>query len=143
VSREIERHGIHLADLDPTRGGEIAKTCPVVVVSLDAMNRHRDTVVVCPLTTCLHPRWRSRMPCMCGGRRGEIAVDQIRTISKERLGRRIDRLEPGAAAQLRQVITEMYGQEDLTAPQDVRRWTIPARPGRPRRPRRVSARPLG
>jgi hypothetical protein len=48
-----------LADLDPTRGGEIAKTCPVVVVSLDAMNRHRDTVVVCPLTTCLR-RGRSR-----------------------------------------------------------------------------------
>ena len=40
MSRAIERYGVYLADLDPTRGGEIAKTRPVVVVSLDAMNRH-------------------------------------------------------------------------------------------------------
>ena len=109
MNRGIERYGICLADLDPTRGGEIAKTRPVVVVSFDAMNRHLDTVVVCPLTTRLHPRWRSRIQCMCAGRRAEIAVDQIRTIGKERLGRRMDRLEPALAAQLRQLITEMYG----------------------------------
>jgi mRNA interferase MazF len=110
VSRAIERYGIYVADLDPARGSEIAKTRPVVVVSLDAMNRHLDTVVVCPLTTRLHPRWRSRIQCACADRRAEIAVDQIRTISKERIGRRIDRLAPSLAAQLRHLITEMYGQ---------------------------------
>jgi mRNA interferase MazF len=110
VSRAIERYGVYLADLDPTRGGEIAKTRPVVVVSLDAMNRHLDTVVVCPLTTRLHPRWRSRIQCACAGRRAEIAVDQIRTISKGRLGRRLDRLEPPLAEHLRRLITEMYGE---------------------------------
>jgi mRNA interferase MazF len=109
VSQAIERYGIYLADLDPTRGREIAKTRPVVVVSLDAMNRHLDTVVVCPLTTRLHARWRSRVQCVCAGRKAEIAVDQIRTVSKERLGRRVDRLSPALAAQLRQLITEMYG----------------------------------
>ena len=109
MSQAIERYGIYLADLDPTRGREIAKTRPVVVVSLDAMNRHLDTVVVCPLTTRRHPRWRSRIQCACAGRRAEIAVDQIRTVSKERLGRRVDRLAPSLAAQLRQLITEMYG----------------------------------
>jgi hypothetical protein len=73
VSQAIERYGIYLADLDPTRGREIAKTRPVVVVSLDAMNRHLDTVVVCPLTTRLHPRWRSRIQCACTGRRAEMS----------------------------------------------------------------------
>ena len=48
--------------------------------------------------------------CPCAGRRAEIAVDQIRTVSKERLGRRLDRLARPLAAQLRQLITEMYGQ---------------------------------
>ena len=110
MSDAIERYGIYLANLDPTRGREIAKTRPVVVVSLDAMNRHLDTVVVCPLTTPLHPNWRSRILCPCAGRRAEIAVDQIRTISIERLGRRIDRLAPSLATQLRQLITEMYGE---------------------------------
>jgi mRNA interferase MazF len=110
VSPLIERYGIYLADLDPTRGREIAKTRPVVVISLDAMNRHLGTVVVCPLTTQLHPRWRSRIQCECAGQQAEIAVDQIRTISKERLRRRVDRLAPALAAQLRRLVTEMYGQ---------------------------------
>ena len=110
VTRAVGRYGVYLADLDPARGREIAKTRPVVVVSQDDMNRFLDTVVVCPLTSKLHPRWRSRIQTACAGRRAEIAVDQIRTISKERLGRRLDELEPAAAAQLRRLITEMYGE---------------------------------
>jgi mRNA interferase MazF len=110
VSREVERYGVYLADLDPTRGGEMSKTRPVVVIGHDAMNRHLDTVVVCPLTTTRHPRWRSRVAIPCAGREAEIAVDQIRAISKQRLGRRIDRLDPAAAAQVRGLITEMYGE---------------------------------
>ena len=110
MSRVVERYGVYLADLDPTRGREIAKTRPVVVVSRDEMNRHLDTVVVCPLTTKLHPRWRSRIQIRCAGRKAEIAVDQIRTLSKERLGKRLDYLEPAEAVQLRRLITEMYGE---------------------------------
>ena len=107
---EVERYGIYLADLDPTRGREIAKTRPVVVISQDAMNRNLDTVVVCPLTTKLHPQWRSRIQITCARKKAEIAVDQIRTVDKERLAKRIDRLEASTAAQLRHLITEMYGQ---------------------------------
>ena len=110
MSVEVERYGVYPASLDPTRGAEISKTRPVVVVSQDEMNRHLETVVVCPLTTRLHPRWRSRIQCACAGRKAEIAVDQIRAISKERLVRRIDRLEIAQAARLRRLITEMYGE---------------------------------
>jgi len=110
VTRVVGRYGVYLADLDPTRGREIAKTRPVVVVSQDEMNRYLDTVVVCPLTTKLHPRWRGRIQITCSGRKAEIAVDQIRTLSKERLGRRLDELEPAMAAQVRRLITEMYGE---------------------------------
>lgn len=110
MTSAAERYGIYLADLDPSRGREIAKTRPVVIVSQDVMNRHLDTVVVCPLTTKLHPRWRSRIQIKCARKNAEIAVDQIRTISKARLGRRIDRLDAAPASQLRQLITEMYGE---------------------------------
>jgi mRNA interferase MazF len=110
VSRKVDRYGVYFADLEPTRGGEIAKMRPVVIVSQDAMNRYLDTVVVCPLTTKLHPRWRSRIQCSCSGRLAEIAVDQIRAVSKERLRRRVDRLDARVAEQLRALITEMYGQ---------------------------------
>jgi mRNA interferase MazF len=110
VSREVERYGVYLADLDPTRGSEIAKTRPVVVVSQDAMNRNLDTVVVCPLTSRLHPRWRSRIQFTCAGRKAEIAVDQIRAISKERVKKRVDRLDASLAALLRHTIVQMYGE---------------------------------
>ena len=110
VKIAIERYGIYLANLDPTRGSEIAKTRPVVIISQDEMNRHLDTVVVCPLTTQLHPQWRSRIQIVCAKKKAEIAPDQIRTISKQRLGKRIDRLDPSIAAQLRHLITEMYGE---------------------------------
>jgi mRNA interferase MazF len=110
VKGEVARYGVYLADLNPVRGSEIAKTRPVVIVSQDAMNRNLDTVVVCPLTSRLHPQWRSRIQITCAGRKAEIAVDQIRAISKERLIKRVDHIEAGAAALLRQLIVEMYGE---------------------------------
>ena len=104
------RYAVHIANLNPTVGSEIRKVRLVVVVSRDEMNRFLETVVICPLTSRLHPRWRGRLQVQCAGRDAEIAVDQIRTISKQRLGRRIDRLSPGDAANLRRIISEMYAE---------------------------------
>lgn len=106
----VKRYEIYCADLNPTVGSEICKTRPVVVVSQNAMNKYLETVVVCPLTSKLHPAWRSRLQISCAGKQGEIAVDQIRSISKSRLRQRIDRLSRTDAAQLRRMITEMYGE---------------------------------
>ncbi len=105
----IKRYEIYYADLSPSVGGEIQKTRPIVVVSKSAMNQYLDTVVVCPLTTKLHRRWRSRIQVRCAGKDAEIAVDQIRTISKKRFGNKIDVLSPDDASKLRSLITEMYG----------------------------------
>ncbi|WP_419164124.1 type II toxin-antitoxin system PemK/MazF family toxin [Candidatus Palauibacter sp.] len=74
------------------------------------MNRFLDTVVVCPVTTTLHPQWRSRVQIRCAGKDAEIAVDQIRVIRKQRLRNRLDRLTAEEAAALRRLITEMYGE---------------------------------
>ena len=106
------RYGIYIADLNPTVGSEIRKVRPVVVVvvSRDAMNRFLDTVVICPLTTSLHPRWRGRLQVRCAGQDAEVAVDRIRTISKQRLRRRVDRLSADNASQLRRIIAEMYAE---------------------------------
>ena len=107
---QAKRYEIYYADLNPTIGGELKKIRPVVVVSKTEMNRHLETVVVCPLTTKLHPKWRSRIQTKCGEKRAEIAVDQIRTISKIRLKKNIDELSSEDAAKLRNLITEMYGE---------------------------------
>ena len=104
------RYAVYFADLNPTVGGEIRKVRPVVVVSQDEMNQFLDTVVVCPLTSTIHPQWRSRLQIHCAGKEAEIAVDQIRAVSKRRLRRRVDRLSAEETSQLRRLITEMYGE---------------------------------
>ena len=83
---------------------------PVVIVSQDEMNEYLETVVVCPLTSKLHPQWRTRLQIKCAKKKAEIAVDQIRVISRQRLQKRIDRLSDGKADQLRKLITDMYGE---------------------------------
>lgn len=104
------RYGIYFADLNPTIGSEICKVRPVVIISEDAMNKYLETVVVCPLTSKIHQKWRTRLQISCAGKQAEIAVDQIRTISKTRLKQKVDQLSPAHASQLRRIITEMYGE---------------------------------
>ncbi len=106
----MKRYEIRWAALDPARGSELAKTRPVVIVSLDVLNQRLATVTVCPLTSQLHPTWRSRLPVRCGRQPAEVAVDQIRTISKDRLGRKLGTLTDVEAATLRRLLTEMYGE---------------------------------
>jgi len=106
----IKRYELRWAVLDPSRGAEMAKTRPVVIVSLDELNARLQTVTVCPITSQLHPAWRCRLPVQCAGRPAEIAVDQIRTVSKVRLGPRIGSLSDKEAASLRRLITEMFGE---------------------------------
>jgi len=88
----------------------MAKTRPVVIVSLDVLNERLQTVTICPLTSQLHPAWRARLGVRVGRRSAEIAVDQIRTVSKSRLGRKLGTLSQKDAGALRRLITEMYGE---------------------------------
>ena len=106
----MKRYEIRWAALDPVQGAEMAKTRPAVIVSLDALNQRLDTVTICPLTSRLHPSWRTRLGCRVGGQSAEIVVDQIRTVSKERLGRKLGALSDEEAGALRRLITEMYGE---------------------------------
>jgi mRNA interferase MazF len=106
----VKRYEIRWASLDPSTRSDMAKTRPVVIVSLDALNARLTTVTVCPLMTQLHPTWRTRLAIRVAGRDAEIAVDQIRTISKTRLDRKLGVLSSKDASALRRLITEMYGE---------------------------------
>ena len=106
----MNRYDIYLACLDPVQGSEMGKMRPVVIVSDDLRNQRLQTVVVCPLTSQLHPQWRSRLQLRCAGKPAEIAVDQIRVLSRIRLTRKIAQLSARDAETLRQLISEMYGE---------------------------------
>ena len=88
----------------------MAKTRPVVIVSLDVLNARLRTVTVCPLTSQLHATWRTRLAIRVAGKGAEVAVDQIRTVSKSRLGAKLGALSAADASNLRRLITEMYGE---------------------------------
>src|SRR5260370_15529536 len=103
----MKRYEVRWARLDPVEGSEIGKTRPVVIVSMDALNDRLRTVTVCPITAQLHPQWRSRLAVRCAGRPAEIAVDQIRTLARTRIGPLLDSLSAAVAAALRQLIGEM------------------------------------
>lgn len=106
----MKRYDIFWTHLDPIEGSEMGKTRPAVLVSLDVLNKRVNTVVVCPITSQLHPQWRTRIPCRCAGQAAEIAVDHIRAISKARLGQKIGSLSSGEIEALQRLITEMYGE---------------------------------
>ena len=93
----MKRYEVRWASLDPVQGVEMAKTRPVVIVSLDVLNQSLQTVTVCPLTSQLHSAWRTRLTVRVGRRDAEIAVDQIRTISKARLGTKLGALSESDA----------------------------------------------
>lgn len=104
------RYDVCWVDLEPVRGSELSKARPAVIVSLDVLNQYLETVVVCPLTTSLHPGWRSRLVVNTAGKKAEVAADQIRVISKSRLGKKIGALDPTEIAALKRLLSEMYGE---------------------------------
>jgi len=106
---KVERYSIYWVNLDPTIGSEINKTRPAVVVSDNSMNNNLKTLVVCPLTSSIHPTWRSRIPIKAGKKESEIVIDQIRTISKQRISKKLGQLTPEESLKVQLIITEMYG----------------------------------
>jgi mRNA interferase MazF len=105
----FKRYGVYWVNLDPTQGRELRKTRPAVVISQDELNAVLDTVVICPLTSSLHPTWRTRLQITLNHRPSEIAIDQIRVVSKDRLGlEKIGDLSPKAQQSLRELLQEAY-----------------------------------
>jgi mRNA interferase MazF len=93
-------------NLDPTIGSEIRKTRPAVIVSPDDLNAHLNTVVVVPLTS--GGAYPFRIPTKVRGKDGVAAVDQVRTIDKQRLAKRIGTLTPAAMKPILDALVEMF-----------------------------------
>ncbi len=103
----IRRFDIVLVDLDPTVGAEIRKTRPCLVVSPDEMNRHIRTVIVAPMTTVVRP-YPSRVAIRFQRKNGQVALDQLRTIDKTRVVRRLGAADRNTSAEVASVLVEMF-----------------------------------
>lgn len=101
------RFGIFLVALDPAQGHEIRKTRPCVVISPDEMNRHIGTVIVAPMTT--HGQdYPTRVPIVFRRKKGQIVLDQIRTVDKTRLIKQIGHLDRSTSNRVLSVVQEMF-----------------------------------
>ena len=102
----VAQYDVFLIALDPTVGAEIKKSRPCVVISPDEMNHHLATVMVVPMTTKFHA-YPTRVPVTFVRKAGWIVLDQIRTVDKRRLLKRLGRIEAKTVASIKSVIQQM------------------------------------
>jgi mRNA interferase MazF len=107
AAKAVKRGDVHLIYLEPTRGKEMRKTRPCLVVSPDELNAHIRTHIVAPLTTGGHA-YPFRVPCRFRGKVGHVVCDQIRTVDRDRLVKKLGRLSPGTLQRVLTVLQEMF-----------------------------------
>jgi mRNA interferase MazF len=105
----VKRFDVYLVNLDPTLGSEIQKTRPCLVISPDEMNRHISTVIVAPMTS-QGQRYPSRVPCRFQDKDGQVVLDQIRTVDRVRLVRRLGRIDSPTRATVLAVLADMFAE---------------------------------
>ena len=105
--RAFSQFDIYLVPLDPTVGSEIQKTRPCVIVSPNEMNFGIATVIIAPLTSAQRP-YATRVPCQFQGKNGQVALDQLRTVDKTRLVKRLGKLERETSRQVLRTLLEMF-----------------------------------
>jgi mRNA interferase MazF len=107
VSRGPRRDEIWLVQLDPTLGAGIRKIRPALVVSPNEMNQHLQTVIVAPMTTALRP-YPTGVPLRFQGKSGQVVLDQIRVIDRDRLVRKLGSVAAETAEGISSVLLEMF-----------------------------------
>lgn len=103
----VKRFEVYLVRLDPAVGSEIQKTRPCLVISPDEMNRFIDTVIVAPMTTKGRP-YPTRVPLKLKSKRGHVVLDQIRTIDKSRLVKKLGHVDSQTQSAALSLLNEMF-----------------------------------
>ncbi|PWN06721.1 type II toxin-antitoxin system PemK/MazF family toxin [Rhodohalobacter mucosus] len=105
--KPVQRFDVYLISLDPTKGSEIRKTHPCLIISPDEMNRHIRTVIVAPMTTTIR-NYPTRVSTTFRGKKGQIVLDQVRTIDKSRLIKNLGTVSKSAGEKVLGVLQEMF-----------------------------------
>ena len=103
----VNRFDVYLINLDPTVGHEIKKTRPCLIISPDEMNHYISTVIVAPMTT-KGRKYPSRITCSFQGKKGQIILDQIRTVDKVRLVKQLGTISKNAQEKTLKTLQEMF-----------------------------------
>ncbi|NIA28670.1 MAG: type II toxin-antitoxin system PemK/MazF family toxin [Actinobacteria bacterium] len=104
---KASRFEVYLINFDPTQGSEIQKTRPCLVISPNEMNRYISTVIIAPMTTKGRD-YPTRVTCEFQGKQGQIVLDQIRTVDKSRLIRKLGEIDKKSQSEVLVILAEMF-----------------------------------
>lgn len=104
---EVKRFEVFLVNLDPTIGNEIQKTRPCLIISPDEMNHFISTIIIAPMTTKSR-KYPTRVACKFKGKTGDIVLDQIRTVDKKRLVKKLGSIDSASQRKTIAVLQEMF-----------------------------------
>ena len=105
----VKRFEVYLVNLDPTLGREIQKTRPCLIISPDEMNDHISTVIVAPMTT-KGKDYPTRVKCQFEGKKGQIVLDQIRTVDKIRLVKKLGKISASTRKEVLVTLLDMFAE---------------------------------
>jgi len=105
----VNRFDVLLVNLDPTIRSEIQKTRPCVIISPNEMNHHISTVIIAPMTT-KGRAYPSRVICEFQGKAGQIVLDQIRTVDKSRLVKKIGQISENEQREVLDILAEIFAE---------------------------------
>jgi mRNA interferase MazF len=103
----VNRFDVYLINLDPTVGSEIQKARPCLIISPDEMNKYIRTVIVAPLTTA-GKDYPTRVSCKFKKKKGQIVLDQIRTIDKIRLIKKLGSIDSQTQLEVISVLQRLF-----------------------------------
>jgi mRNA interferase MazF len=105
----VNRFEVYLVNLDPTIGKEIQKMRPCLIISPDEMNNYIATVIIAPMTTKGRD-YPTRVNCIFEGKDGQIVLDQIRTIDRSRLIKKLGKISTGIQKEVLVVLLQMFSE---------------------------------
>ncbi len=105
----VKRFEVYLVNLDPTIGSEIQKTRPCLIISPDESNRNVATVIIAPMTSSRRT-YPTRVTCRFAGKEGSIVLDQLRTVDKTRLVRRLGRITAPEQKAVLTALAELFAE---------------------------------
>ncbi|MDR9416940.1 MAG: type II toxin-antitoxin system PemK/MazF family toxin [Gracilimonas sp.] len=103
----VQRFEVLLISLDPTKGSEIKKTRPCLIISPDEMNKYIRTVIIAPMTSTIK-NYPTRVTTTFQGKKGQIVLDQIRTVDKSRLIKSLGTISSSAEEKVLSTLQEMF-----------------------------------
>ena len=104
---EVKRFDVYLIALDPTKGNEVRKTRPCLIISPDVMNQRIATVIIAPMTS-KGRSYPTRIDCVFQHVKGQVVLDQIRTVDKARLVRRLGRVSSPVQTKVLNILAELF-----------------------------------